>query len=384
MIKHTRHYQLDFIKILAIIGVVFIHTAEGYTFRADYFASSPIWLLIFWGRVIATVSVPFFIMTSGYLTIGKNYPPHTLAKRIIIRLLIPFIFFFIINNWLATYVAIHNHFTVLATPLPRLSDVLLSWFTSPGSYHFFAALIGLNLLLPLWERIFTPSQAKNNYSLARYLIPLFFLASISINLHLYFNPNVSSNVLNEWHWTLWISYFLYGYWCHLHPMPPSKIKVWAFWGLVQSFLCVFLTRLGANAHPNSHFFSQLASYALDPHAPWNIICSLTCWRLLVHARFRCLEYPWSQSLCATLASWTLGIYIFNNPVLNYLNNYPRLGTDNLEFWHRPALAALGLTGLVLVLSSLLTFIFGCIPALRVLVGLETPWVKTSNKNQDNS
>jgi len=320
--------NIDLIKALAIIGVVFLHISDGYLLRQDYFGAGPTWYTLFVLRVIAGSSVPLFILTSGYLTIGKNYSKNKLFIRIISRLFIPFLFLFIISVWMAglTSSALHN--SVFQTPLPFLADLIRQIFTAPGGLHFLVALIGLNILIPVWDSIFSYCKKVQDFFVVRYIIGLGFLVSFSVSLNLSFNPDSAGVVLNEWRWLLWVGYFLLGYFFRLKPMSVSTKQALGIllFGLIGSLVVGFAARYLMIFNPGHIFFAQLANISLDYSVPWVVAMSIGFWLLLLKTNFAFLKKKVWQLVANIGSSLSLGIYIFHGVIFQYLDvfNPPHL------------------------------------------------------------
>lgn len=371
--KHN--FNLDFIKVIAIVAVVFLHISDGYLLRSDYFGSGLIWYLIFIIRVLAGVSVPMFMMTSGYLTIGKNYPFKQLLKRVFIRLLIPFVFLFMITSWFGGMSAAHLHNSVLRVPLPSLFELTIKFFTAPGNLHFLVALIGLNLLLPVWSLLFSSKEKSKNFSLAKYLIFISFFAMFTISLNLNFNPIVNGEILNEWRWLLWVGYFLLGYLLKVQPKIVTKkaATIIFFVGLIVSMVVSFITRKFLLISPTNELLNHFANLSLDYHSPWVMLTSIGAWALLIKTNFVFLTKIFWQKAIFIGANLSLGVYIFHGVVFGYLDVFKRMGLENMIVWHRPAFAVVGLTLITITISGILTFIFGLIPGLRMLIGNDYIW-----------
>ncbi|PIY80108.1 MAG: hypothetical protein COY80_04760 [Candidatus Pacebacteria bacterium CG_4_10_14_0_8_um_filter_42_14] len=377
--------NIDLVRALAIIGVVFLHISDGYLLRQDYFGGGFSWYILFALRVLAGSSVPLFIMTSGYLTIGKNYSSHKILLRILTRLFIPFVFLFILMVWMTGMVTSELHNTVFQTPLPALSDVLRQIFTAPGGLHFLVALIGLNLLLPVWSIIFSYSKEMKDYSVAKYIILVGFIVSFSASLNLSFNPDSAGVVLNEWRWLLWVGYFLLGYYLKIKSelISTKKAIVIFLLGFIASLVASYSTRYLMLFNQENILFSQLANISLDYGVPWLVAMSVGLWQLLVRTDFAFLKQKGWQLIVNIAASLGLGIYILHNAVFLYLDVFRRLGLDNMIFWHRPSLALIGITLLTITISALITFILGLFPGLRMLIGNDRKWSFLSKSEREN-
>lgn len=365
--SNTHHYQLDFIKVIAIIGVVYLHLSDNYLRRPDFFASGFLWFVFFALSVCSRLAVPLFIISSGYLTIGKNYSSSQLLGRLFTRLFIPLLFLFGLNFAIDFFVPLHftnSDLPVVATPPATL---LWRFFTKPGTAHFLIVMLGLNLLMPLWQAVF--QVKKENYSLAKYLIGLSFLLSGLLLLQISFNPFSHGVILNEWRWLLWVGYFLFGYLFSLQPNIISKrlAKLLLIFGLSGGLLLCFIA-----SHPYLQAFpwsQDLLYFSGDYFCPWIISASLGTFVLLAKAKFTFLTNKLYQQGLRFFSSLTLGIYVWHGAVGVIIDVYLGLGLGKLSFWQRPALALIGFSSLVFCLSSLLTFFCGLWRPTSYLVGL---------------
>lgn len=379
MNKATHCYRLDFIKIIAIIGVIYLHLSDNYLLRRDYFASGFWWYIFFVLSVCSRLAVPLFIISSGYLTIGKNYSYSQLRRRLFTRLLIPLLFLFVLT--FTTDLLVPMHFANSDLPVVIISPIDLCWrfFTQPGTAHFLIVMLGLNLLMPLWQAVF---QVKTrNYLLAKYLISLSFVLSCLILLQLSFNPFSHAVILNEWRWLLWGGYFLFGYLFYLEPNLISQklATVLLIGGLsvgcMMWFIAIHPTLLPVSLSKSLTLFSG------EYFCPWIVSASLGAFVLLMKTKFAFFTHYNSQKILRFFSSLTLGIYVWHGIVAVIIDNYLGLGLDKLSFWQRPALALLGLWGLVFLVSILLTLLCSLWRPTSYLVGLNGKYQQLSIKQK---
>ena len=64
--KKIRNINLDFLKIMACIGVVLLHTT------ISGFKETSSWNYLTYLYYLGTYSIPLFFMVNGYLLLGKN------------------------------------------------------------------------------------------------------------------------------------------------------------------------------------------------------------------------------------------------------------------------------------------------------------------------
>lgn len=85
----------DIIRVVAIAGVVMIHTSNSIFARVDFFGGFSWWVAILMDS-LSRMSVPLFIMLSGYLLLSKNEGFKESLTRAIKRVGIPLVVWFLI------------------------------------------------------------------------------------------------------------------------------------------------------------------------------------------------------------------------------------------------------------------------------------------------
>ena len=138
----------DRLRNLATVMVIGIHVAapvahgEGVDFNSSFW-----WAGNFWNS-LTRPAVPLFVMLSGYLLLGKDYPLPDFLKRRFSRVVIPAIF------WMLIYC--FYGFMAKGSPA-TIGEALKSIVTGPVHYHlwFIYLIIGLYLVYPIlrpWVR----------------------------------------------------------------------------------------------------------------------------------------------------------------------------------------------------------------------------------------
>ncbi len=141
----------------------------------------------------------------------------------------------------------------------------------------------------------------------------------------------------------------------------------------MSVIISFITRKFLLISPANEWLNHFANLSLDYHSPWVALMSIGAWSLLVKKNFVFLTKSFWQKGVLIGANLSLGIYIFHGIVFGYLDVFKRLGLENMIQWHRPAFAVVCLTLITIMISGILTFIFGLIPGLRMLIGNDYVW-----------
>ncbi len=138
----------DRLRNLATVMVIGIHVAapiahgEGLDFNGFWWWSGNFW------NSLTRPAVPLFVMLSGYLLLGKDYPLPDFLKKRFSRVVIPAVF------WMLIY-CFYNY---MAKGSPAtLGEALKSIVTGPVHYHlwFIYLIIGLYLVYPIlrpWVR----------------------------------------------------------------------------------------------------------------------------------------------------------------------------------------------------------------------------------------
>ncbi len=133
--ENIRLDYIDVLRGLAIIAVVFLHTASDYVW--DFTGKTAIdWLIVNSFYSLSILGVPVFFMISGVLLLKKGNSCDNVSCRIF-KVLIPFL------CWSFFYLCYANDFD-----LSRLKAEMLF---SPAYYHlwFMYVILGIYLFLPL-------------------------------------------------------------------------------------------------------------------------------------------------------------------------------------------------------------------------------------------
>jgi surface polysaccharide O-acyltransferase-like enzyme len=163
MDRNEHIFWLDATRVLAIFGVVLLHTAAPSLYKFGTIEPEE-WQIANIIDAFTRPSVPLFFMVSGALLLGRSISLPQLKPKLI-RLIVPLV------AWSIIYLAIR------ATIDPNINFIRLSLgaIIVPTMYHlwFLYALIGLYLCLPLVGPVI---QAASHTQL-RYGLVLWVLAS---------------------------------------------------------------------------------------------------------------------------------------------------------------------------------------------------------------
>jgi surface polysaccharide O-acyltransferase-like enzyme len=131
----------DRLRNLATVMVIGIHTAGSYAQEHTDYDTSAWWAANLWDS-LCRPAVPIFIMLSGFLLLGKNYPLGDFLKRRFSRVVIPALF------WMIIY-SIYNYLS--HNDPDTIQKALLYMVENHVHYHlwFIYLIVGLYLTYPI-------------------------------------------------------------------------------------------------------------------------------------------------------------------------------------------------------------------------------------------
>lgn len=301
--------SVDLIRVIAILGALFIHLTYPIYARPDFFGGTTWWLTTVMSA-FSRISIPLFIILSGYLLLPKNESWATTQARLVHRLLVPFAF------WFAFYLTWESIFFHRANSLIEILTLLYQ----SNTYHlyFLLILIGLYFLLPILRLIFV--QLENQY--VKILLGVSFVAGILM----YFIPyglirdQAQFNIFTAW--VPYLGYFLFG--GFLATKKPQKPR-WL--GLVA--VSAFITTIAFSAFVvafretstawiwRSHGVAFVDEYL----SPQIIVFAMSFfWLMLaVPTNVRIFKNQIVITLLRQLAKASFGAYLIHVIVLNILD-----------------------------------------------------------------
>jgi surface polysaccharide O-acyltransferase-like enzyme len=198
-----RTYNVDLIRAIAIVGVVFLHASGRWTVTPQQFTQMNQWEVLSWSTVdayqtLGCVAVPLFVMLHGALLLqpGKNESILVFFRKRWNRIGLPFLF------WGATYFV--WDFVVVGIPF-SLNTIIQGILNGPYTHFWYCyMLIGLYLMTPIL-RVFL---AQANRAVTTYFILIWFFGVIIPPIVLYLTPfTVNANIFTIGEF---IGYFVLG------------------------------------------------------------------------------------------------------------------------------------------------------------------------------
>lgn len=346
--SHSSSYSFpsDLAKVIAIVGVVLIHTTDDFIFSKAFPQGTTFWILTFLNS-LSRVAVPLFLMVSGYLlldTARQMYNPVFLKRRLN-RIIIPFV------TWLTIY------FVHLALISPDMSweTVLYSLLgLRVDHYYFLAIIIGLYFFGPVFYAFFKHTGRKTQLF---YLVSGFVLSTLILFLNKVFPP-----VEVNWYrniFTVFIPYIPYfGVGTYLRDVRLPKIAPVVL--IPVMLICASIGTL--------LFMTDWRLYARDYLSPHIIIMSLSAFVLLFNrdGLVRNIKNQQFISLIRHLSPTVFGIYLLHLLIQHYVNKFwwvnPETVTSPLLLW------ILLKAVIIFFLSYLIVFIGRKIPGVRLIFG----------------
>lgn len=355
--KPTYIFAVDVIRVIAIIGVVIIHTVNAVYTRADFFGGITWWVSIILDS-ISRISIPLFIMLSGYLLLRKDETLEQSLKRIWSRILIPFFFWVPFYFW-------------YGGGLPSITFIkigILQNIFASNVFHlyFLVILIGLYFVAPM-IRAYLRSVAVSSHD---YLMKVLVIGGvIQIALEFIFQSCAAENFFTRW--IPYTGFFVAGY------VLGNKTNTFKKYWLFVIFSVGFAITLGLN-YLHYFFVRQkynfldapgCLSYYSDHYVSLNVVVmSLCVFTLLFHA-----SYEWMQNnkivtkIVVSIARASFGIYLVHPFINRFLEMQFRFAVDISPL---PIAVIITLKlFLVFIFSYLLTVFCSQIPMVRRIFGV---------------
>ena len=293
-----RETELDILRIVATIGVIFTH-ASNVTANTTFGQS----ILTFWIAII-TWHVPVFVMISGrfFLDPNREISPSKL-KQAIIRLIIAFLFWNIIYQ---LYYIVNGTYQELNWK-GILSQVLI------GPYHFWYLfmLVALYAITPFLRKI---TEKKE---LAEYFLILFFVFSFLTTYGIRL-PGIGptlSQILSHtgFHFALGFSgYYVLGHYLHQYPLSGKKeFGLYILGAAMILFTGIATVWKAANGAPGEEWFSKylMPNIIIEAAAIYTFFTNRIC-RLKLSAPV--------QAAVSQIAANCFGIYLVHALILDLL------------------------------------------------------------------
>ena len=295
--KPYRTEWLDTLRALATLGVIIIHVSSPLVNMA-FPKNLPFWWI---GNVVDSAvrfAVPIFLMLSGTTLLGKDEPAGQFYKKRMLRVLLPFIFWFVIY-------CVFRWTQLPAKGQPTALFSILKWgfslFLKEGiSKHFWYIymILFLYLFVPwLGKGVRCLKDSTILSLLFTWIVLTFLLRTIPLNLYSW-SGDYATKILGYF---LHAGYLLLGFYLSKLGIPTPKIRG----GALLLFLLTILLSAGF-----AYYFSQRAhkvSLSVYSYLGLNtILQSSAVYILFKDSRIKNLYFI---SLRNLISSYSFGIYL---------------------------------------------------------------------------
>lgn len=338
-----RIIYFDFLRILAILGVMTIHIAGQNWDSID--ATSFQWQTFNFFDSVVRWSVPVFVMISGALFLGGDVNIEKIYKKNILRIITAFIF------WSVLYAAIS------LTQGSNIKDACVQ--IVKGHFHmwFLYMIIGLYLIIPFVKRIIE-SQSLIKYFLILGLIFTFVIPQ-GITLLKFINEpiaNVFDSISKKisFHFTLgYVFYFILGYYL-------SKINI----SKKARHIIYILSILGfATTILGNSFFATYYNETQSLYGYFTLNVMLESLGVFVFVKYNIAPINFSdkaKTIITRLSKYSFGAYLVHAMVIEQLQNL--FGLHTLSF--NPVLSIVVILLIVSVVSFVISWACNSIPLLK--------------------
>jgi surface polysaccharide O-acyltransferase-like enzyme len=291
---------LDGARLFATLAVIVIHVVAPPLFQ--FSGSSPL-RFNFFNLVdsICRFAVPFFLMITGALLLGKDTPILVFLKKRYARILVPFAF------WSVVY-AVWYYLRRDAPASPDFLPYLARALTDGAAYHlwYIYLLAGLYLVIPILARwVSQPGTDLLRYYLSIWAIGLFFGAT-----GIRFNENFDLTVFSGY-----VGYLVLGHVLATARIPLStRLVALLFVGaVVVTFAAVWLGSLSRGRFHGEPYGDLTPNVAIASAALF----------LLFRRHFQ-VSQLWLGRI-KTLNRVSFGVYLIHLLTLDMLSLHPLLG-----------------------------------------------------------
>ncbi len=288
----TWYLWADVIRIVAIFGVVMVHTIFLPVLGFENLGS----MLIF---SLARTCVPLFVMLSGALLLSKQESYRDFFSKRFNALILPWIF------WVSLYTVAQ----IVVTHPINVFEIVPMFLSRLQSFWFLPLVALLYLLTPPLRTFIKFATTKDIF----YVVILWFLG-VSLFPYLLHSPafplSIDTGIVRQ---TLqFVGFYLLGHLIMRISFSGFGIRSMGFIFLIIQFMLLIGNLLGSSQ-------ANLQSM-YDYTSPFIVISSLTLFVLLRHL---CLSLPTYlsrrfQSPLFVISSATLGIYLIHMPIKRVL------------------------------------------------------------------
>lgn len=341
-----RIYYMDYLRAIAIIGVLALHAAAPYVTmyqKVDFWT----WESGIIYNALVRWCVPIFLMISGALLLGrKEESLSTFFKKRANKILIPFVVWSVIYYVWRTY---------MWYPGYSIKEMLILFFNNNIYYHlwYFYALVGIYLLIPMFN-VFVNHASR---TLVGYIVGLWILFYGGLR---YYSFIVSNEFYSFFPLSEYIGMILIGYYFGKY---DHNFKT-----RIVIYICGGIGAIATILRTNSLTFDQgaFSGYAYSYSSPNVIAMSIALFVFVKYAIGRLQEKPnfAPGKTVKLIASTSFGVYLIHPIILDKLRPFFHDGTNIII---HPVIGIPAQTILLLIISVAIAWVIGKIPYIRRII-----------------
>jgi len=342
----------DFLRALAIISVVLLHSAAPLLYEFNYISIID-WQIANIYDSLTRWCVPIFLMVSGYLNINSPHRTTIFYKKRFTKIIIPFVFWGIFYYLFSLYLNPNIYLFPALLDLHTYTIFLKQLVFGPVYYHlwFLYSIIILYLLNPMLKELLNRISTR---TLSYFVIIYFFLISGNNILNSLFDIGINTSGLanSVGYFTygfLFIGYYLLGY--LLGQVEKIDKVILNFVGVLSIVITIagtYVITLKNDGIFNAFFYHYLN---------FNTVF-VSVWVFLLLK----IKNPKKNKLISNISKYSFGIYLVHVFVIDLLNKY-----DFSISVINPILGIPFFSVIVLLVSYIIVRILNRLPIINALV-----------------
>ncbi len=309
--KSSYNFSADIIRVLAISGVLFIHIVHPVNNNPDLFGKIVWWIGIAIDA-LSRISIPLFVLLSGYFLLNKDESFAQSLKRTAIRIGIPLLFWLLFYTWWYSR----------PLTLPYFDSSLITNLFIVNVFHFYFLIImlGLYTVAPL---IRSYLRATTKIEHKKLMILLLSIGVVEVIGQYILQRCAMDNIFTYWipYSGLFVAGFVLGNAAKsINATKPLLITY--FVGLIATIIFSYLHYLWKIQDINFLGSEGCIAYYSDYYMSIPVLLmALPAFVLLLRSKYLFLNKKYFTTSIRSLSKAVFGIYLSHLFILNILNYY---------------------------------------------------------------
>lgn len=340
----NRDLSIDFLRILACFFVIMRHSVDLSIISSN---SRKYWTIGVLFDSFTYISIPMFLIITGYLLLGKNEPYNLFFKKRLNKILIPFIF------WSFIYILFANNFC------NRLlgNNYIKLIINGNIFYHLWYVylIIGIYLILPVINKLVSSCKSSD----IKYILGLWILFSIIFPI---FSRKYGYNIAISYIFSGFWGYVFLGYYLKSINISSKLFKL-SLLALIATYLTVSIGTIFFTSFKRVVLFNHL-----DLFSPTMLLLTISIFIIIKHITPK-VQYKLSyniQVIIIKISNLTFSIYLLHALILDtFYRNI--LGINLNAFTFNPIFSIPLISVLTFFIALLIVLIMSYVPVIKKLV-----------------